>query len=587
MEDHGRISARQRRAGRFQRLAAAWLLAALAVHAHESEQYTLPAGRDFADLGPQLSQAFHAALRDAVAQTNADIDAALQAGAMPAQLQRLQSADHMAGQVWGQLFNTYPTNELLDLGLISPATRARYPGLVTMYRPVQSIYDDPLLLLDLSKPVRALFRAGTVSAGGVLFGTDKIIHFINVGRIYHVRYLAAIEGGASPGAAELDAVQATARNPLLSEDGLLGLVTTGIHSNADLAADYAGLKFYRNLTEPVQLGPLLRPPLLLRDGVHWRVAAADVNTLFSDFVSPHWNEVLNPNSYLAYVGQRVREVIATRCDDVFDWYRDGQGQPLRQAWFEAQQRELANFHGEDYGHELPDDAVSVPRICWPGAAAAEPYSRTGGYSALRWGAWLAQPDALGRDAVWRAAAAGDNAQLASLAARGAALDRPDRDGETPLHTAVRHGHAQSVLWLLAHGADAGRAARHGVTPLLQAASSGQLVAARALLRAGADPNAQDHFGRTALQEAAWRDDLVLAGLLLQHGADATVASHHGSDALSIALRNGHAQVLALLRASAPVVRKLGPADEPGGADALAASSSHTPPGAHQRPAPSP
>ena len=29
---------------------------------------------------------------------------------------------------------------------------------------------------------------GTVNAGGYVFGTDKIIHFINVGRIYHGKY---------------------------------------------------------------------------------------------------------------------------------------------------------------------------------------------------------------------------------------------------------------------------------------------------------------------------------------------------------------------------------------------------------------
>ena len=159
-----------------------------------------------------------------MADTNAAIDTALQGGALPSQLHKLQSADHVAGQVWARIFNTYPTNELLDLALISPATRSRYPGLVTMYRPVESIYDDPLLMLDISKPVRAFFRAGTVSAGGVLFGTDKIIHFINVGRIYHVRYLDAVERGLSEPDAALDAVQSTARNPLLSEDGLAGPV---------------------------------------------------------------------------------------------------------------------------------------------------------------------------------------------------------------------------------------------------------------------------------------------------------------------------------------------------------------------------
>ena len=556
-------------------LAAALLLAVFAAQAHESEQITLPAGRDFADLGPQLSQAFLAAVRDAAALTNADIDQALRSGASATQLQRLQSADQIAARVWGRLFNTYPTNELLDLGLISPATRARYPGLVTMYRPVQSIYDDPLLLLDLSKPVRALFRAGTVSAGGVLIGTDKIIHFINVGRIYHARYLAAVEAGASEAAAALEAVQTTARNPLLSEDGMLGLFTTGIHSNGDLAADYAGMLFYRNLTETVRLGAVTRPPLLRRDGVHWRVVADDGDAVFSAFVSPHWNEVLNPNDYLSYVGWRVRTLIASRCDDVFDWYRSGHGRPRNQAWFEARQRELATFHSAPYGHTLPaDDVVSVARICGPdrpqpATAAAAADDRD---DALHWGAALPQGDSLGRDAVWWAAAAGDDARLAELAARGAALDRPDRDGETPLHAAVRHGHAGSVRWLLAHGADAGHTARYGVAPLLQAAASGQREAAQALLDAGANPNAQDRFGRTALQEAAWRGDLALAGLLLRHDADATLASRQGSDALTIASRAGDAAMVAALRASAAVVRKLGPVHAHGGAGAVAVSS---------------
>ena len=102
------------------------------VQAHESDQYTLPAGRDFADLGPLLSRNFLAAIRDAVAGTNAAIDSALAAGDLPARVQALQSAGHVAGEVWAHLFVTYPANELLDLGLISSATRASYPGLVTM-----------------------------------------------------------------------------------------------------------------------------------------------------------------------------------------------------------------------------------------------------------------------------------------------------------------------------------------------------------------------------------------------------------------------------------------------------------------------
>ena len=107
----------------------------------------------------------------------------------------------------------------------------------------------------------------------------------------------------------------------------------------------------------------------------------------------------------------------------------------------------------------------------------------------------------------------------------------------------------------------------------------------AFLHAGAPLPAS--FALTAVVAVGllgWAFKRGLVDPLFKYGMMPIVVATIG---LSIALRNGHAQVLALLRASAPVVRKLGPADEPGGADALAASSSHTPPGAHQRPAPSP
>jgi hypothetical protein len=536
------------------------LVAGMPAHAHESEQYTLPAGRDFADLGPLLSHSVLSAIRGAVAETNAAIDQALESDAWPWQLQNLQSADYVAARVWGRLFAAFPTNEVLDLGLISASTRAMYPGLVTMYRPVESIYDDPLLLIDLSKPVRALFRAGTVSAGGVLFGTDKIIHFINLGRIYHSRYLDALGRGLSEPGAMQHAVRSTARNPLLSEDGMLGLYTTGIHSNGDLAADYAGLKFYRNLTESVHIGALQLAPMLQRDGPHWRVAVRHETLAFSVFVSAHWNEVLNPNTYLPYVGERVRGVIGSRCADVADWYRDGLGRPLDRADFLARQNELATFHGEPYGHELQaDKTVSAGLVCWPlqaGDALATHAVPSQGKQ-LSWGTALpaAQVGALGRGASWWAAAAGQLQEVRRLAARGEAIDLPDVDGETPLHAAARHGHVDTARWLLLSGADAQRSARHGVTPLMLAVLGGHEAVAEVLLQAGADPNAQDRFGSSALHEAARRGDHALAMLLLRHGADATLASRQGIDAVQLAQRAGHDELGSVLRASAAAARK--------------------------------
>jgi len=190
--------------------------------------------------------------------------------------------------------------------------RERYTGLVTMHWPVPSIYDDPLLLIDLSKFVRTFFRAGTANVGGTVIGTDKVIHFINVGRLYHAKYEELLAQGLNAEQAAPAAIAATSANSFYSEDGFLGIFTTGIHSNADMA----GFKFYRNLSEPVRIGNRKRPAMLVRDSPFWRVQMRAGEHRFTAFVTPHWSEVLNPNRYLDFVAlawARWCSSAATRC----------------------------------------------------------------------------------------------------------------------------------------------------------------------------------------------------------------------------------------------------------------------------------
>jgi hypothetical protein len=127
--------------------------------AHETDQYTLPVGREFADLGPYFSRMVHRAVEDAVADTNARIQRALNARPSARQTGELQSSDFIAGKVWLHLFRAFPTIESLDGSLASEKMRAGYPGLITAYRPELAIYDDPLLMLDITKVVRTFFRA--------------------------------------------------------------------------------------------------------------------------------------------------------------------------------------------------------------------------------------------------------------------------------------------------------------------------------------------------------------------------------------------------------------------------------------------
>ena len=507
-------------------------LAPVNAAAHESEQYSLPQGREFADLGPYFSSVFAAAVRDAAAEANAAIAEALADGP-PELLAQRQSPGELAHRVWAQLFLAFPTNEILDARLVSQAFREQYPGLVTLYWPVPSIYDDPLLVLDLSKFVRTFFRAGNVSAGGQVFGTDKVIHFVNVGRIYHVEYTSRLAAGLAPEAATAAAVAAVSANPMLSEDGVLGLLSTGIRSNGDLAADMAGLKFYRNLSEPVQLGSVLLPPLLVRDGPYWRENGPWGPDLFTRHVSAHWNEVLNPNRYLAYVAWRLRTVLPERCADALDAYRDRHGRRMDRAGFEAIERELSTYFGEDYGHEVQADApVSVAALCF--AADAPPPADD-----------AAAPV---RPALWWAARDGRADEVGLLPRQRAAIDEVDLDGETALHAAARGGHVRIAQQLLTLGAAPDHAALYGSTPLWLACGRGDVAMARLLLEAGASPDAAGPFGRTPLHQAVAAGRQPLAELLLRHGADAHALDDTGNSPAHLAAAYGQAALVDMLAA---------------------------------------
>jgi hypothetical protein len=529
--------------------------------AHESEQYTLPAGRDFADLGPYFTRILYDAVVGATAETNAEIEQAVRAGSSPSRLEELQSADTIAGKVWEHIFLALPTNELLDATLITEPVQSQYPGLVTMYRPTVSIYDDPLLVIDLTKAVRTFFRSGTVSAGGTVFGTDKIIHFINIGRIYHGKYETRIKRGLPEQEAIKSAIASTSRNPLTSEDGVLGMLTTGIVSNGDLAADYAGLMFYRNLTETVHIGPRTLPPMLVRDGPYWRLQIEPDSDFFVAFITPHWNEVLNPSKYARYTSGRLRALIRERCPDALAWYRDPRGQLRGRAQFEAIERELSTYFGADYGHESnPASPVTIADACFPksggaevasGAANATDRATPSAAASARADAPVAAAPAgsvLGRTPLWWAARVGDAAQVRALAPTRAEIDGADFDGETPLHAATRAGSAAAVSELLSRGADPNRAALYGVTPLMLATVQGRTEVATLLLTAGADPNARDLFGKTALHDAVLRGNSRLTHALLERGADPRLADDAGNTALHLAARRGNDKVVAILLA---------------------------------------
>jgi hypothetical protein len=554
------------------RLATLAAIAALALQpaaapAHETDQSTLPLGREFADLKVPLSEMVRGALAEAVSQTNLAIKRSLWRGEPTERTAPLQTADWIAGQVWVQMFAAFPTTEGLDIALAGEVMRARYPGLVTVYRPEQLIYDDPVLLLDVTKLTRTFFRASTINVDGTLFGTDKIIHFIHLGRIYHSSYLAARQRGMSEAEAVAGAVKlSTGSNVFLSEKGFLGIVSTGVRSNGDLAANFLGFKFYRNLTETVRIGDRVLPPMLVREGLYWQLAerVRIQPDFFAAFVTPHFNEALNANSYAIVTDSRVRKMVRTRCADILARYRDERGNPQDRAQFARIEQDLSTLYGEDYGWRSDGkDRVSIATTCFPeeqatgarslvtakgsapalGAAATQPAAP---HAAAPGRSNAARMDRFGRSRLWWAARDGRRVEVEELLTAGEDPNGADIDGETPLHAAARWGHAAIVETLLARGADPAATALYGMTPLHVAVEESRLEASQVLLEFGSNANARDMFGASPLHQAAAHGNQRLASLLLRYGADPWAADDGAMTPLQLAERSGNRELAKVL-----------------------------------------
>jgi hypothetical protein len=207
-------------------------------------------------------------------------------------------------------------------------------------------------------PFSFLLSSPTVHVHGFYMGTDKIDHFVQQGHEYYEIVMREQAQGA-------DLTVATARavaRGVSQEHTYYGTAVSGVYSNADLAANYAGLKFYLNLRQPVRIDGRVRPPLLVKTAQGWRVRPDIARTqLLRPFLSDHLDESLNPSRYRFSRGL-IRSHVRDRCETWKRFYADRltlvapSGRSFATTWF-----------GEEYGHWLPpEDEASIATECAPG-----------------------------------------------------------------------------------------------------------------------------------------------------------------------------------------------------------------------------
>ena len=160
----------------------------------------------------------------------------------------------------------------------------------------QSIYDSAPILAGFI--IRVFGISPTIRLNGSLVGTDKLGHFLSQGFKYYRRYQKYHN--------EARVLRLGAR----VERHIFGYMTTGIYSNADLVANYEGMRFYQSLSHDNIVSG--KPAI-----VGWRGNAPYIQRPFtmSDHVNDYWDEALNPSEYSIWMQEYLSSRLPELCPD--------------------------------------------------------------------------------------------------------------------------------------------------------------------------------------------------------------------------------------------------------------------------------
>jgi hypothetical protein len=207
-------------------------------------------------------------------------------------------------------------------------------------------------------PTNYLTISKTVNVYGSQFGIDKIAHFFQQGYTYYKKYNDALAAGFSPEKAAEKAV----RWGQMTERSFYGTLVSGVYSNADLCANYVGMKFYQNLARPIKIGDSTKPAVLVFEDGIWRfnVKTELRENLLKPFFSDHLNEALNPSIFIAGLRSFVRRTVRKQsCKQWFEVYPN-----LTQTELKEKSGELTLWNGEDYGFTDSNNFVTIANTCF-------------------------------------------------------------------------------------------------------------------------------------------------------------------------------------------------------------------------------
>ncbi len=325
--------------------------------AFETDQYNLPPV-PLADIGDEVSEYVGDNLRTAVANVNVTIEKAKKclevrtkgcgtADAETHKLTYLRSDQAVANELFkligdGNLFTTKFGNWMRS---------HKFRGQPDRYKASLS---ESIYFLN---PADYLTLSATVRLYGTEFGIDKLEHFFQQGHQYYKIEREELAKGKTPAEAEKKAISWGQK----TERTYFGTWSSGVYSNADLYANYAGMKFYNGLAKPLQINGRTRPAIVKLKGGSWEITLkSSFQDILKPFLTDHLNEALNPSSFRPTLVRSVRRAVKKySCPE---W--KAMFPTLTPSTLNDRTRALEMWNGEDYGSTKRSRTVTVAETCY-------------------------------------------------------------------------------------------------------------------------------------------------------------------------------------------------------------------------------
>ena len=337
--------------------------------AFETDQYNLPP-EPLADIGDEVTDYVIDNLERAVEEVNKDIQTAEtclahektndelcgSADSTRKKLAHLRSDDAIAERLYEYLGD----GTLLVTKFGRWMRSHKFQAQPANYKPG---YKESIFV---ALPSNYLTLSPTVKLYGVDFGVDKLEHLFQQGYEYHkIRQKGVAEGQTLEKAVEKAVLwgQKTERT-------YFGTLVSGVYSNGDLYANYAGMRFYQGLTSELEIDGVRRPPMVMLDDDRWQLADRSVlrDWLLRPFVTENMNEALNPSGYTLLLIRSIRRTIKKRsCPE---WHR--QYPMLTEAALRSKTISLERWNGEDYGFTRKKRMIDLADMCFSDAVPEQP-----------------------------------------------------------------------------------------------------------------------------------------------------------------------------------------------------------------------